>query len=115
MARRFKVQGTNNAFTCVHCGCVVQPLENGSVRNHCPQCLHSLHVDEFPGDRASLCGGLLEPKSVEQQSKKGWVIVHCCQKCGAEKRNKAALDDPNQPDDWNALIVLSQGITNLHL
>jgi hypothetical protein len=108
MTRRFTVQGTNSAFTCVSCGCSVQPLTNGSVRNHCPQCLHSLHVDEFPGDRASGCGGILEPVGVEQSPKKGWVVVHCCQKCGALRRNKAALDDPLQPDDWMAIVTLSQ-------
>lgn len=108
MARRFTVQGTNSAFTCAHCGYLVQPLENGSVRNHCPSCLYSLHVDEFPGDRASLCSGVLEPIQIEQSAKKGWIIVHRCQKCGAEKRNKAALDDPNQPDDFNAIIQLSR-------
>ena len=107
MTRRFTVQGTNSAFTCAHCACLVLPLENGSVRNHCPRCLYSLHVDEFPGDRASLCGGVLEPIGVEQHSKKGWVIVHLCQKCGAIRRNKAALDDPNQPDDFNEIIAIS--------
>ncbi len=108
MTRRFTVQGTNSAFTCVNCACLVQPLENGSVRNHCPRCLYSLHVDEFPGDRASLCGGVLEPIGVEQHSKKGWVILHRCLTCGALRRNKAALDDPYQPDDWAVIVALSQ-------
>jgi DNA-directed RNA polymerase subunit RPC12/RpoP len=106
--RRFTVQGTNTAFTCTHCGCQVQPLENGSVRNHCPECLYSLHVDDFPGDRASTCGGILEPVQILQSGKKGWVVLHRCQKCGAERRNKAALDDPNQPDNWDAIIALSR-------
>ena len=48
--RRFTVQGTNNSFTCANCGTLVHPLQNGSVRNHCPACLHSLHVDVMPGD-----------------------------------------------------------------
>ena len=108
MSRRFTVQGTNSAFICAHCGCSVLPLENGSVRNHCPKCLYSLHVDEFPGDRASTCGGVLEPIGLEQHSKKGWVVLHRCQKCGAVRRNKAALDDPNQPDDWIVMIGLTQ-------
>lgn len=107
MNRRFTVTGTNNAFTCAHCGRDVQPLQNGSVRNHCPHCLHSLHVDINPGDRASDCHGLLEPIRVEQSGKKGWVIVHRCQKCGAIKRNKAALDDLEQPDDFEVIVALS--------
>ncbi|EYB68227.1 hypothetical protein DEIPH_ctg025orf0073 [Deinococcus phoenicis] len=106
-ARRFTVQGTNNAFICAHCGASVQPLQNGSVRNHCPECLHSLHVDVQPGDRASDCHGVMVPVGVEQSGKKGWVILYRCQKCGFTGRNKAALDDPVQPDSWDALVALS--------
>ncbi|HEX2862967.1 MAG TPA: RNHCP domain-containing protein [Deinococcales bacterium] len=105
--RRFLVAGRNEGFTCAHCGAPVPPLVNGSVRNHCPRCLHSLHVDENPGDRASDCGGLLRPVSVEQDGKKDWVIVHRCERCGAVRRNKAALNDP-VPDDWDALVALSR-------
>jgi len=105
---RFTVVGTNNPFTCLHCGRGVLPLENGSVRNHCPHCLHSLHVDLFPGDRANDCLGLLEPVGVEYSAKKGWVLLHRCQKCGFEGRNKAALDDVNQPDDFEKILELSR-------
>ena len=106
--RRFIVQGTNEAFECVTCGAAVAPLANGSVRNHCPECLWSLHVDVYPGDRASECGGPLEPVSVEQHPKKGWVIVHACQTCGEQRRNKAALDAPHQPDRYDVLVALSR-------
>jgi RNHCP domain len=106
--RRFTVTGTNNGFTCAHCGLEVKPLRNGSVRNHCPHCLHSLHVDVNPGDRASDCLGLLEPVEVDYDGKKGWIVVHRCAKCGAERRNKAALDDPDQPDDFEVVIALSK-------
>jgi len=105
--RRFVVQGTNNSFVCQHCGIEVLPLTNGSVRNHCPACLHSLHVDVLPGDRASTCHGLLVPVGAEQSGKKGWIIVHQCARCGFTGRNRAALDDPRQPDDWDALIALT--------
>lgn len=105
--RRFTVQGTNNAFVCEHCGAQVQPLRNGSVRNHCPECLHSKHVDVLPGDRASTCLGVMVPAGVEQNGKKGWVIVHQCRTCGFTGRNRAALDDPDQPDDWDVLIAIS--------
>lgn len=105
-SKRFTVQGTNNAFECEHCGATVHPLTNGSVRNHCPFCLHSKHVDVFPGDRASDCLGPMEPVRVEQHSKKGWMIVHRCLTCGFEGRNKAALDDA-QPDSWDRIIELS--------
>lgn len=105
--KRFTVQGTNEGFACAHCAWVVPALENGSVRNHCPRCLHSLHVDVFPGDRAAGCGGLLEPVGVEHTGKKGWIVLHRCRACGAERRNKAALDDPRDPDDFDLIVRLS--------
>lgn len=105
--RRFTVQGTNNGFICGYCGNEVQPLQNGSVRNHCPHCLHSKHVDIFPGDRASTCHGDMEPIRIEQSGKKGWVIIHRCRRCGFEGKNRAALDDPAQPDHWDTLVELS--------
>lgn len=106
LVRRFTKQGTNNSFCCEHCGAQVPPLSNGSVRNHCPFCLHSLHLDIFPGDRASDCGGLLKPVGVEHSAKKGWVLLHECERCGHRVRNKAALDDP-VPDDYALLVQLS--------
>lgn len=105
--RRFTKQGTNNGFVCQHCGQDVPPLSNGSVRNHCPACLHSLHLDVFPGDRASDCHGLLEPVGVEHSAKKGWMILHQCQSCGHRVRNKAALDDA-APDNYDLIVALSQ-------
>ena len=107
--KRFTVQGTNQGFSCVQCGTDVPALANGSVRNHCPVCLHSLHVDVFPGDRAADCGGVLEPVAVEHSGKKGWVIVHRCRTCALERRNKAALDDPVAPDDFDRIVQLSLG------
>ncbi len=81
-------------FVCDHCGKAVVPLEHGSYRNHCPFCLYSKHVDaEGPGDRASACLGLMEPTGLDLDSAKGWMIVHHCDICGKEIRNKAAPDD----------------------
>lgn len=108
--RRFTAQGTNNAFTCAHCGAEVPPLDNGSYRNHCPYCLYSLHVDINPGDRANECRGVLEPVGVVYNSKKGWVIIHRCQRCGEIRRNKAALDD-SVSDDYELIVSLSKKIT----
>ncbi len=106
--RRFTVRGRNTGFTCVHCGTEVPPLANGSVRNHCPACLHSLHVDVHPGDRANECAGLLVPIAVESDPTKGWVIVHTCQRCGATRRNKAADDDPAFPDDFERMLAIAR-------
>lgn len=107
--RRFIAAGANHGFRCLVCGAEVPPLANGSYRNHCPFCLSSLHVDVNPGDRASDCGGVLDAVSVEHSGKKGWVIVHRCQRCGAVRRNRSALDDPNCPDDYERLVALSRG------
>ncbi|HLD71821.1 MAG TPA: RNHCP domain-containing protein [Candidatus Peribacteraceae bacterium] len=81
-------------FDCEQCEAHVLPLEHGSCRNHCPVCLWSKHVDlEGPGDRASECQGLMQPVLLDQDGKKGWMILHRCTLCHAEKRNKAAPDD----------------------
>lgn len=107
--RAFIGQGANQGFRCAVCGAEVAPLANGSYRNHCPRCLHSIHVDVMPGDRASDCRGVLEPVAAEHSGKKGWVVVHRCRTCGEVRRNKAALDDPRQPDDYDRLVALASG------
>jgi hypothetical protein len=52
---------------------------------------------------------VLEPVAAEYSGKKGWVILHRCERCGEVRRNKAALDDPLQPDDLEALMRLAAG------
>lgn len=91
----------DNSFTCVNCGKEVSPLGYSS-RNHCPFCLCSLHVDVNPGDRASECKGMLVPKQVIPDAKKGYIIIHKCIKCNAIRRNKSAKDD-----DTDLLIKLT--------
>lgn len=81
-------------FVCGHCGKDVDPLPQGSYRNHCPHCLWSKHVDaEGPGDRASVCQGMMAPTELDQRGGKGWLIVHVCEKCKKRIPNKAAPDD----------------------
>lgn len=106
--KRFTARGANASFTCDVCGADVPPLANGSVRNHCPHCLWSRHVDVWPGDRAADCGGAMRPVAVEWSGKKGWVLRHRCERCGAERRNRAALDDPTCPDDYEAVVALTR-------
>lgn len=89
-------------FVCENCGAKVEKL-GYTCRNHCPKCLHSKHVDINPGDRAEECKGTLEPIAVQLDSKKGYVIVFRCRKCGAIRRNKAAEDD-----NMSAIIQLSK-------
>ena len=88
-------------FVCEHCGKKVSKLGYTS-RDHCPHCLYSKHVDNMPGDREAECRGLLKPVQVELDSKKGYVIIYKCEKCGAIRKNKAAVDD-----DKDLLIKLT--------
>ena len=62
-------------------------------RNHCPNCLSSLHVDEEPGDRASDCGGIMEPVAVWVRKGGEWAIIHRCKRCGKLSSNRVAADD----------------------
>ena len=81
-------------FDCEHCAEHVEPLTDGSYRNHCPKCLWSKHVDDKgPGDRQSTCQGMMKPIGVDHAAKKGWMIVHLCEACGKKIPNKAACDD----------------------
>ena len=79
-------------FVCEKCGKKVSKL-GYSCRNHCPYCLYSKHLDINPGDRKETCHGIMEPVSAEISSKKGYVIIFKCKKCGAIRKNKAAEDD----------------------
>lgn len=87
-----KFTKNDSGFVCAHCKKEVSPLGYTS-RNHCPYCLWSLHLDVFPGDRASDCGGLLRPVGADVSPQKGYIIIHKCESCGEIRRNKAAKDD----------------------
>ncbi|MGD9891921.1 MAG: RNHCP domain-containing protein [Dehalococcoidia bacterium] len=92
---------------CNQCGAAVASLKNGGYRNHCPACLYSRHLDLQPGDRAAKCRGMMEPIMLDHSSKKGWMIVHRCLRCGAIRRNRLA-DDREQPDALDAVIRLAR-------
>jgi RNHCP domain len=84
----------------------VGALTNGSYRNHCPDCLWSLHIDEHrPGDRHSECWGPMRPVAVRHHSAKGYQLVHRCERCGATSVNRVAVDT-EQPDDWALICEL---------
>lgn len=97
---------TEPRFECCHCSLEVTPNEAMGTRhrNHCNHCLWSKHVDQTPGDRASTCGGCMEPIGVtlkhEGTDKYGRerlgdvMLVHRCQSCGAININRIAADDP---------------------
>ena len=62
-------------------------------RNHCPNCLTSLHLDVEPGDRSAHCGGLMDPVAVWVRKSGEWAVVHRCRRCGALSSNRVAADD----------------------
>lgn len=99
----------NQGFICINCGKKVLPIKKGSYRNHCPFCLFSLHVDEKPGDRACECRGLMEPRKIIYNSKKGYQIIHKCKKCGIEKAN-IICDDLTQPDNYDLILKIMSNV-----
>ena len=90
----YKTHGCSDIFTCKVCGRQVVPEGAGSShRNHCPNCLSSLHVDIEPGDRESDCGGIMEPVSVWVRKNGEWAIIHRCRSCGSLSSTRVAADD----------------------
>ena len=90
----YKTHSCNETFICKNCGRLVTPEGAGSDhRNHCPNCLYSLHVDNEPGDREADCGGHMEPVSVWVRKKGEWAIIHRCKMCGSFSSNRVAADD----------------------
>lgn len=84
----------SETFRCVKCKQQVDTLSFGTTqRNHCPQCLWSRHVDNFPGDRKSACGGPMEPLAVFVAQGGEWMLIHRCKSCGLLHENRIAGDD----------------------
>ncbi len=79
-------------FVCNNCGKEITAL-GYTARDHCPICLYSVHVDIYPGDRASNCCGDLVPIAVELNKKAGYKIIYKCNKCKAIRKNIMADDD----------------------
>ncbi len=97
-------------FICAHCQREVLPLGYTS-RNHCPFCLWSLHVDNLPGDRQNPCHGRMRPLFAEPSAKRGFIITHECERCGARVRNRATrAPGGEQEDDLDLLIALTANL-----
>jgi hypothetical protein len=75
-------------------------------RNHCPNCLHSVHLDVEPGDREADCGGVMEPIAVWVRKGGEWAIIHRCRSCGALSSNRIGADD-------NDLLLMSLAVKPL--
>ena len=90
----YKNHACKDSFICKVCGRLVTPEGAGTDhRNHCPNYLCSLHVDDEPGDRRSECGGIMEPVAVWVRKNGEWAIIHRCRRCGALSSNRIAADD----------------------
>jgi len=96
MTKKFQKNVEN--FTCEKCG---ESVVGTGYTDHCPVCLYSKHVDINPGDRASGCGGLMEPASVESIGGE-YKIYYICQRCGYKHRVKSA-----PADNFDVLAELS--------
>jgi len=94
-------------FACRNCGSSVPSVGGGTRhRNHCPRCLHSLHLDATPGDRAACCGAVMEPIAVWVRKGDEWAVVHRCRACGHLSSNRIAADD-------NEALLLSLAVKPL--
>lgn len=90
----YKTHSCKESFTCKYCDRLMTPEGAGTEhRNHCSNCLTSLHVDNEPGDRESDCGGLMEPIAVWVRKGGEWAIIHRCKRCGKICSNRSAADD----------------------
>lgn len=98
MSRKFTAN--DEGFICNNCGKEVSKLGYSS-RDHCPYCLHSIHIDINPGDRKNTCLGNLIPIGLEKY-KKTYKIIYECEKCHEIKKNIVASDD-----DMDEIIRLS--------
>lgn len=82
----------DEGFICENCKKKVEPLLY-TARDHCPNCLCSIHIDNNPGDRSSICLGILRPIDIEKNKKAEYKIIYKCDKCGIIKKNIMAKDD----------------------
>ena len=94
-----KFQKRVEDFLCEHCGAAVK---GSGYTNHCPACLWSKHVDVFPGDRAEMCGGMMEPFKVEGGTDH-YALLYRCLKCGIERKNKV-----QKGDDTEKILILAR-------
>ena len=72
----YKTHACNDSFNCRVCSRLVTPGGAGCEhRNHCPNCLSSLHVDVEPGDREADCGGIMDAIAVWVRKDGEWAII----------------------------------------
>jgi hypothetical protein len=106
---RHRVLIDKQDFKCRQCGAFVsasRELSGVNNRNHCPQCLWSLHVDlRVAGDRKADCGSRMEPvgltvkrvvKRYSRSEPGELMLIHRCTGCQKLSINRIAADDDVQ-------------------
>jgi hypothetical protein len=89
-------------FRCEVCGVMV---EGNGYTDHCPKCLWGKHQDgDMPGDRASECGGLMEPVGAQTKGV-GYKLSYKCVVCGKKFDVESAENDNREE-----IIKISAGI-----
>lgn len=92
--RYYRTHPCTDAFICKVCGWpVVSAGAGSSHRNHCPNCLSSIHLDNEPGDRRSECHGRMDPIGVWVRKNGECAVIHRCRCCGKICSNRTAADD----------------------
>ncbi|MFI1018133.1 RNHCP domain-containing protein [Streptomyces sp. NPDC020965] len=100
------VQRTNT-FACVRCGLTVTTLApDGTVRNHCPSCLHSQHLHDHVDGGPSECRSRMTPISIAVLRTGDWMVVHRCVRCDELTSNPVCTDD-------NQLILMRMAVRPL--
>lgn len=79
-----KFTRTKEDFICKNCNFEVK---GNGYTNHCPNCLYSLHIDKYPGDRQESCLGLMMPVDIITKGGEAKYVIHSCQLCKITKRN----------------------------
>lgn len=79
-------------YKCPICGWTM-PQDTQHYVDHCPNCLHSIHLDQKPGDRSASCHGRMEPIGVWVRKNGEWALIHRCTVCGKISSNRIAADD----------------------
>jgi hypothetical protein len=99
--KHIRRDNSGESFRCCGCRLDVSFVAPGTAhRNHCPNCLTSLHVDSWiPGDRRSACRGRMVPLSLSVRPDGEWMLIHSCLACDELSANRVAGDD-------NALVLL---------
>lgn len=100
------MKNSSEGFFCINCKKFVTYSAPGTKnRNHCPFCLYSYHIDIKPGDRKNTCKGKMPAIGKTYKKDQEEVLIHKCEKCGFERKNRVAGDDNYKAVDKLPIFV----------